>query len=454
MLLLFVLVVLVALTRSAASPDPRPRGSADDIAQLAERDDVNVLFILIDTLRADRLSAYGYERETSPALDRLASGGVRFARQLAQSSWTKCSMASLWTGMNPNRNGVTRFDDVVPEVARMPAEIFKEAGFATVGLYRNGWVSPNFGFSQGFDVYTRPAPQPPPPDLRRENPTVNEAGTDEDVVRTAIEYLRVNGRGRWFLYLHLMDVHEYTYDEQSALFGGSYSDVYDNSIRRVDALIEVLLRYLAESGLAEKTLVVVTADHGEAFRERGVEGHARRVYRESTEVPLILGLPFRLEPGVVVTSRSRNIDVWPTVLDLLGLPQAEAVDGRSLLPELLASARGEPLPEPAGPTGIAHLDMTWGQAAKDPLPTVAVAQGPYRYVKVTESGKSFERLFDARVDPKELIDRAKAEPEKLAELRGIGEQYLQQTPLWGEAPTRELSEMELNQLRALGYALP
>ena len=453
-LFLFLLVLLVALTRPTAAPDPRPTGSADDIAKLAERSDVNVLFILIDTLRADRLSAYGYERETSPELDRLAAGGVRFARQLSQSSWTKCSMASLWTGMNPSRNGVTRFDDVVPEVAEMPAEIFKNAGFATVGVYRNGWVSPNFGFAQGFDVYTRPAPAPPPPDVRRENPTLKEAGTDEDVISTAIEYLRVNGRERWFLYLHLMDVHEYTYDEQSALFGGSYSDVYDNSIRRVDALIGVLLDYLAESGLAEKTLVVLTADHGEAFRERGVEGHARRVYRETTEVPLLLALPFRLEPGVVVTSRSRNIDVWPTVLGLLGLPIPEAIDGRSLVPEMLASARGEPLAEPAGPTGIAHLDMTWGQSAKDPLPTVAIAQGPYRYVKVTEAGKTFERLYDASVDPKELIDRATAEPEKLAELRGIGEEYLQQVPPWGEAPTRELSEMELNQLRALGYALP
>jgi arylsulfatase A-like enzyme len=449
-----VFVGIVYLTRLQESGgDPRPVGTVDDIPRLAERSDVNVLFILIDTLRSDRLSAYGYERETSPNLARLADGGIRFHRQLAQSSWTKCSMASLWTGLNPLNNGVTRFDDVIPDAARMPAEIFKEAGFNTVGLYRNGWVSPNFGFDQGFDVYSRPAARPPGPGVRRENPTVKAVGTDEDVIETAIEYLRVNGDERWFLYLHLMDIHEYTYDEESALFGGSYSDVYDNSIRRVDALLEVLFRYLAETGLAKKTVVVITSDHGEAFRERGVEGHARRVYRETTEVPLIVSLPFRLEPGVVVTSRSRNVDIWPTVLDMLGLDVPEERDGRSLVPTVLAAARGEDV-EGSEDTGIAHLDMTWGQSSREPMPTIAVTAGPYRYVKLAQEGDAYEQLFNAAIDPRELIDQATAEPQKLVELREIGDRYLEQGPRWGEAPTRDLSEMELNQLRALGYALP
>jgi len=364
-------------------------------------------------------------------------------------------MASLWTGLYPTRNGVTRFDDVLPDVVELPAEILKKAGFNTVGLYRNGWVSPNFGFDQGFDVYTRPPSLPVPPGLVRENPTLNTVGTDEDTIKTAIEYLRVNGDERWFLYLHLMDVHEYTYDEESALFGGSYSDVYDNSIRRVDGLLEVLFRHLAESGLAEETIVVLTSDHGEAFRERGIEGHARAVYRETTEVPLVVGLPFRLDPGVVVGVRSRNVDLWPTLLDLLGLEGLDDVDGRSLVPDMVAAVRGEMLEAP-DETGIAHLDMTWGRNGMDPQPTVAVVDGPWRYVKVTQrDGQgTYERLFDASVDPRELSDRAAADPEKLAQLREVAEGYLAEEPVWGETPTRQISEMELNQLRALGYAIP
>jgi len=101
--------------------DPRPVGDADDIEALARRSDLNVLFILIDTLRADRLGSWGYARDTSPLLDRLAATGIRFARHMSQSSWTKCSMASLWTGLRPARSGVTRFDHVVSPEAKMPA---------------------------------------------------------------------------------------------------------------------------------------------------------------------------------------------------------------------------------------------------------------------------------------------------------------------------------------------
>jgi arylsulfatase A-like enzyme len=121
---------------------------------MAEREDLNVLFLVIDTLRADRLGMYGYSRDTSPKFDRWASTGVRFDRHLAQSSWTKASMASLWTSLYPMRTGVTRYDDVLAEEAVMAAERFSDAGFRTIGIYRNGWVAPTFGFDQGFDVYT------------------------------------------------------------------------------------------------------------------------------------------------------------------------------------------------------------------------------------------------------------------------------------------------------------
>ncbi|MGH7337529.1 MAG: sulfatase-like hydrolase/transferase, partial [Myxococcota bacterium] len=114
-----------------------------------------MLFVLIDTLRADRLRTYGYPRPTSPIFDVLAAAGVRFAHHTAQSSWTKCSMASLWTALHPARTGVTRFEHVLSPEARLPAEIFREAGFHTAGIWRNGWVEGYFGFDQGFEVYTR-----------------------------------------------------------------------------------------------------------------------------------------------------------------------------------------------------------------------------------------------------------------------------------------------------------
>ena len=433
--------------------DPRPIGTADDIAALATRKDVNVLFILIDTLRASRLRTYGYERPTSPFFDLLASQGVRFGRHLSQSSWTKCSMASLWTGLYPQRTGVTRFEDVVSQEAKTAAEVFHDAGFKTAGIWRNGWVEAYFGFDQGFDVYTRPNARDMS-QYRRENPTVTAAGTDMDTVETAAEFLRVYGGQRWFLYLHLMDLHEYTYSLESAQFGSTYSDVYDNSILHVNNVLSALFDKLYHGGYLDKTLIVVTSDHGEAFGERGSEGHARNVYPETQEVPLVLGLPFRLAQPAVVKQRTAGVDLWPTVFELLGLPPFENVDGRSRVPEILAAARGEAGPED-GTVAIAHLDRSWGQRVETRAPNVSVSEGGFRYLLFgAPDGGAREELYDAARDPKELEDITEQEPAVAERMREQAKQYLAGEPPWKDAPNLELDELQLNQLRALGYAIP
>jgi arylsulfatase A-like enzyme len=298
--------------------------------------------------------------------------------------------------------------------------------------------------------------RPPPPSVRRENPTVLGGGTDVDALDAAIEFLRIHGRERWFLYLHLMDVHEYVYDEDTALFGSAYSDVYDNSIRRVSAILDDLLLHLAQQGYLENTLIAIASDHGEAFLERGLEGHARYVYRETTEVPFILSFPFRLEPGVVVDVRTANVDIWPTLLDLLGLPPLEGTDGRSRKPEILTAARGEAIQDDGAPA-FAELDQTWGQRRREPLPTVAVTEGSLRYVMITQpEGEAQEELFDAGSDAHELQDVLAERPDAAERLRALARSHLEKPPApWAsEVGTLEMDEMQLNQLRALGYALP
>jgi len=441
--------------------DRRPLGSAEDIAALQDRDDLNVLFILVDTLRADRLGTYGHPRDTSPKIDRMTASGIRFDRHLAQSSWTKASMASLWTSLYPPRTGVTRFDHILPEAAESAVERLQDAGYRTIGLYRNGWVAPTFGFEQGFEVYSRPALRKPNPAVRAENPTIGVVGTDEDTIAAAIEFLRLNRRAEqpWFLYLHLMDVHEYLYDEESAIFGGRYIDKYDSSIRWTDGTIDTLLAYLTEWELDDDTLIVLTSDHGEAFRERGLEGHARAVYRETTEVPFILSFPFRLEPGAVVRTRTENVDVWPTLFDLLGLEVPATVDGRSRRPEILAAARGTTTPSESTrtpETGFAHLDGTWGRRDRKPQDRTAIVDGALRYLRTesaSEGGEPLEELFDATIDPVELENLAEERPEDVARLRAVADERLAEQPPWGEAPRRDINELELNQLRALGYQI-
>ncbi|MBW2724717.1 MAG: sulfatase-like hydrolase/transferase, partial [Deltaproteobacteria bacterium] len=209
-------------------------------------------------------------------------------------------------------------------------------------------------------------------------------------------------------------------------------------------------------GHLDNTLIAIASDHGEAFSERGLEGHARTVYRETTEVPFILSFPFRLEPGLAVSRRSRNIDIWPTILDLLGLPEMTGIDGRSRVPEILAAARGEQL-EDDGEIGIAHLDQNWGKRDVPEAPVVAVVEDNYRYVVQWDGARkqAYEQLFDALEDPGELVNISAAQPEVADRLRKEASQYLYRKPPWDEtAPDLEMDEMQLNQLRALGYKLP
>jgi hypothetical protein len=155
----FVLLGLYVSTLfEARGNDDRPIGSAEDIERLAERNDVNVLFLVIDTLRAHRLGSYGYKRDTSPNLDTLVGSGVRFARHLSQSSWTKTSMASLWTGLNPVRTGVLRYDHAIPTEATMPAEILAGEGFRGSGATAGS--PPTSASSRGSTTTSAPRRSP------------------------------------------------------------------------------------------------------------------------------------------------------------------------------------------------------------------------------------------------------------------------------------------------------
>jgi arylsulfatase A-like enzyme len=250
-----------------------------------------------------------------------------------------------------------------------------------------------------------------------------------------------------------MDVHQYAYSEETALFGTSYSDSYDNSIRWVDSLIGHLFDELEQRGLHERTVIVFSADHGEAFGEHGGEGHARDVYGEVTTTPLILSFPFQLDPGIVVEARSENVDLWPTVLELLGLPQQADPDGESLVPQIVAAAKGTVEPDPEE-IAIAHLDQAWGRSMKNPRPMVSFTEGRWRLIYRAHRPKQSE-LYDKWEDPQELRDVAEDHPEILEDLNVKADAYLKNNlPPWGDdAPSVEIDEMKMNQLRALGYGI-
>ncbi len=451
-----VLLVVGVLSQIQFDRPKPPRKGPEALLDLRERDDLNVIFILVDTLRSDRLTPYGYHRNTSPYLNELASRGIVFKHVESQSSWTKASMASLWLGMYPERTGVQRFMHGVPPEATMPAELFKENGFVTAGIWRNGWVANNFGFDQGFDLYYRPSRNRPVNAVRTHNPGVYRIpGTDLDATESAMEFIIGNAHQRFFLYVHYMDVHQYLYSDTSPDFGTDFPDIYDSSIHWTDRNIKLLMELLEEQGLLDRTLVVLSSDHGEAFWEHGMEGHARTLYRETQEVPWIIVPPFELE-RIDVTERVANVDVWPTIYDLVGIEGPEEMDGKSMVPLILASA-GIDSPEAEAlrsRTLFSQLDRSWGWTDKDPNPIVAAVHEDYRYVEFTLKREKGQ-LFDRRDDALERQNVATRDEEKRAELQGAIDLYLEtEKPEWGGALEVELDEMKRNQLRALGYVIP
>ncbi len=447
-----ILLLVAIATQFEIRFPSRAEGSVEQIETLRDREDLSVLFVLIDTLRADRLGIYGYARPTTPNLDALGRSGIVFTHVLSQSSWTKTSMASLWTATFPANNGIVRYSDGLPAEAVMPAELFRDAGYRTAGIWRNGWVAPNFGFDQGFDFYVNPRPGRERARLQRGNPSAGGLeGNDEDVATSAFEFIDNYGRDRFFLYLHLMDLHQYVYDDKAEQFGTSYSDVYDQSINWTDRLIAAVLAKLDDVGVLEKTLVVIAADHGEAFLEHGYEGHARNLYGEVTRVPLLIALPFQLPQGIRVDAPVSNVDIWPTVLDLVGLPPLPGADGRSLVPEILAAARGGS--DGGGERPIfAHLDRRWGRAKEESDPLVSVTEGSLRLLLPLDDPGDAE-LYDLAADPGEKQNLADARPADRDRLSAEVRAHMENASIpWGQAPAEvELDEMRLNQLRALGY---
>jgi arylsulfatase A-like enzyme len=204
-------------------------------------------------------------------------------------------------------------------------------------------------------------------------------------------------------------------------------------------------------------VIVIASDHGEGFREHGLEGHARTLYREVAEVPFIISLPFELSPGVVVPQTVANVDIWPTVLDLFGLPALADADGKSLVPLIEAAAKGATasFDRPA----FAQIDRSWGRPTGEPDPLLSVTQGPYRAMRGGIPGnESVVEYFDHSTDPGETKNLAApsnggtgALPPALAQAL---DDYVGAPPVaWGKAKEVQLEEMELNQLNALGYVI-
>ena len=426
-----------------AEADPRPR---------------NLLLISIDTLRPDFLGSYGYERPTSPSLDALAASGVVFETALATSPWTLPSHGSLFTGLYPRRHGVLDESSGLSDQIPVLAEQLSGAGFDTVAFVNSHYLSDWYGLERGFAEHRYAVELPTP-----EGPGV--------VGAWAREWLASQPREPFFLFLHFYEVHsdyralplyreqfERPYDgpldgstaqliafrlgrfdlgENAARF---LRDRYAAGIRQLDDLLGSLFADLESSGLADRTLVVVTSDHGEEFLEHGDVLHGRTQYEEVLRVPLLFAGP-GVPAGVRVSETASLVDVAPSVLALLGQGVPEDLDGRDLAPLW----RGTPPADWADRRFFAEADHNG--ALRDGVR--AVRAGSWKLV--ADRSAASARLFDLADDPGERRDVSDAHAARAADLARELDAFAAQPPVAEPEALGEPSREEVERLKALGY---
>ena len=441
---------------------PREDGSSPTPPRRLNRDAFNVLMIVLDGATALRMGPYGYMKSTTPAIDRLANESVVLESVFTQAVYTIASIGSLLTGQYPERHQNVTFADRLPESAVTMPGVLSEAGIRTAGFSGNAVVTSAFGLDRGYEEFF---------DVRRMD---GYTGHGDSVLRELLAWLEKNQDQRFFAYVHFREPH-FPYNppapfntqfEPATPFPDGIADwqtveaynqatsrgqnvprevteriraLYDGNMAYVDSLVAEILRYLEESNLQQETIVILTADHGEALYEHGYIGHNTQLYEESIRIPLIVrgpDWPPRRSSQVV-----ELLDLTPTVLELFGLgdhPARRAMEGRSLIPLL----HGETL----GPR-LAFSRTLWNK------PRYSV-RGP-RHKLIWDSRIDGVELYDLDVDPEERVNLV----DDKAMVCGYLQQQLfqwirEQERLRVGAPNPEASEIPEDlrrQLESLGY---
>jgi len=391
----------------------------------------NVLLITLDTVRADRIGAYGYARAATPVLDRLAREGVRFADATTQAPLTGPAHAALLTGLYPARIGVRdNATTPVPGTVTTAAELFKGKGFRTGGFVGSFIVSGAYGFAQGFDTFDADFPG------FSDSQKLQVQRRGDAVVDAALAWLATGGAQPFFAWVHLYDAHA-PYEPPAPFDARFAASPYDGEIAYVDACIGRLIAGLERSGRFDRTLIAVVADHGESLGDHGEQEHGMFLYEGALRIPWILRLPGRAHAGRTVAEQVRAIDVLPTVAALAGVA-APRGDGESVAAVIDGKPRREPPPSYAE-TWYPKWHYGWSEL------TSIRAEGR-KYIDAPRP-----ELYDIRSDAAEARNLADS---RGALASGMGAELRKIAGGFGAAAIVEAPQPDaetLARLRSLGY---
>ena len=419
-LILLAVVVLVGAAWGALSL--RSRWS------LGAGSGFNVVLITLDTTRADHLGCYGHPDNPTPNIDRLAAGGTRFAQCTAAAPSTLPSHATILTAVYPFVHGAR--DNVGYRLSAANAtlaEVLRQMGYRTAAYVAAFVVNRDTGLDQGFDTYDDVG-------RRHERPA-------DEVCDGALEWIRRQADEKFFLWVHLFDPHA-PY-EPPPRFRTQFANPYVGEVAFADEQVGRLLAELRRLDLEEKTLVVVTADHGEGLGEHGEETHIFYVYDTTMSVPLIFHCPGRIPAGRVMQMQVRNVDIAPTILDFLNTevePVLPKSQGASLIPHIVNRADEADLP--------AYGETLGGQIVLGTAALRCLRASGWKYIHAPRP-----ELYDVRADPGEMKNLAAREPKRTAAMRAQLRKLIADSPrpaATGDAITRP-DQPALDRLQGLGY---
>jgi len=343
LLLVVAVVMLRAVVAIGDAPVARP----------------NILLVSIDSLRADHLGSYGYARDTSPTIDRLAREGVVFENAISSAPWTIPAHATMLTGLPPEVHGVISWKHSLAPEAVTLAEILRDAGWDTAAFVSGPTVVARYGFDQGFASYDESMVDP---DRERSAYPVTSPGLVKLVDGFLGSWDAAGRTAPFFVFLHMWDVH-YDYTPPAPwnrMFDPDYAGdvtavdfernkrlnakmdprdlahviaLYDGEIRYTDDHLAMIVARLEALGVLDDTIVVVTSDHGDEFFEHGMKGHAKTLYDEVLHVPLVIRHPPRIAHGRRVAEQVRMMDVAPTILGLARVAPPDGFGAPGMTPE-------------------------------------------------------------------------------------------------------------------------
>ncbi|MFT5286997.1 MAG: arylsulfatase A-like enzyme [Planctomycetota bacterium] len=427
-------------------------------------DPTNLLLVVVDSLRADRLDSYGHDRPT-PVIAKLAAEGVIFDEAYACAPWTMPSVAAMFTGLPPTIHGATNTDALLAKDLETLAERLASKGYATSAVVSHHLIGKRFQFDQGFESFDE--------ELGRGHKLITSAMLTEKATNELTRLANDERKRPFFLFLHYFDPHydyrdhaEFDYAEPVAgRLDGSHgigqlrrmldsmsdeelkflNDRYDEEVRFTTRSIGRLLRRLKKLGVEENTLVIFTSDHGEEFRDHGWLGHTQSLYRELVRVPLLMRGP-GIPPGLKIEQPVSLENLAATALDLLNI-EGEFGTGSSMR-NLLQPGGGETF-QPVF-CEVDYLGVSEGQPGLRTCHKKSIIGERYQLIRDDMSGEL--ELYELGRDVEQLINLAEKRPEELLRLEKLlDERRTLLTKAARPLERTEFDEAELDVLRGLGY---